>query len=166
MGRWQQVGGQRDSSAETRSAAPLPFGSDGAPVQHAACCPHVCCALVCRTLPSNRLAVCRGYCRAELSCIGFHMKPVAGIDWVAKSKLPKGVPPVGAGSWIPFIVRVQVFRVCMCILPCSACTAEGIMAARGWCECVSLPEKHPGQPTIRYPGFSQLSTPLFACSCA
>ncbi|KAL4858527.1 Histone-lysine N-methyltransferase [Chlorella vulgaris] len=35
----------------------------------------------------------RGYCRAELSCIGFHMKPVAGIDWVAKSKLPKGVPP-------------------------------------------------------------------------
>jgi hypothetical protein len=41
-------------------------------------------------------AVCRAYSRAEISCMGLHFPPIAGIDYVPAEKAGKGCPPVSA----------------------------------------------------------------------
>jgi hypothetical protein len=53
----------------------------------------------------------RAYSRSELSCLGFHRVPIAGIDFVAAGKAGKHAPPVGPSldskkSYLPFLGRL------------------------------------------------------------
>lgn len=63
-----------------RALAPLPLPSRSA-------LPVPPCALQ---------TACRAYSRSELSCIGFHFPPIAGIDYVAQGKAGKNAPAVSA----------------------------------------------------------------------